>query len=132
MSTHAYPNPGPASHEIPARLRRSDERLALRGRSSASGCCSSRIRKPVSKRVSSKRILARAPRVFFIRCAASTAPNVYMVQNAEVEAKLFNVKDLTLLWSGSSTTHPTSSMQVRITEFGTVLVEALAEAQVII
>ena len=38
--------------------------------------------------------------------AFSTAPNVYTVQNVEVESQLFDVKDLALLWSGSSTTNP--------------------------
>ena len=64
--------------------------------------------------------------------AFSTAPNVYTVQNVEVESRLFNVKDLALLWSGSSTTNPTSSMQQTITEFATVLIKALAEAKVIV
>ena len=64
--------------------------------------------------------------------AFSTAPNVYTVQNVEVESRLFDVKDLALLWSGSSTTHPTSSMQQTITEFATVLIKALAEAKVIV
>jgi hypothetical protein len=63
--------------------------------------------------------------------AFSTAPNVYTVQNVEVETRLFDVKDLALLWSGSSTTNPTSSMQQTINEFATVLVKALAEAKVI-
>ena len=63
--------------------------------------------------------------------AFSTAPNVYTVQNVEVETRLFDVKDLALLWSGSSTTNPTSSMQQTINEFATVLVKALAEARVI-
>ena len=64
--------------------------------------------------------------------AYSTAPNVYTVLKVEVETRLFDVKDLTLLWSGSSTTNPTSSMQKTITEFATVLVQALAEAKVIV
>jgi hypothetical protein len=64
--------------------------------------------------------------------AFSTAPNVYTVQNVEVETRLFDVKDLALLWSGSSTTNPTSSMQQTITEFATVLIKALAEAKVIV
>ena len=63
--------------------------------------------------------------------AFSTAPNIYTVQNVEVETRLFDVKDLTLLWSGSSTTNPTSSMQQTISEFATVLIEALADAKVI-
>lgn len=64
--------------------------------------------------------------------ANSTAPNVYAVQKVEVDTRLFDVKDLALLWSGSSTTNPTSSMQETITEFATVLVKALAEAKVIV
>jgi hypothetical protein len=63
--------------------------------------------------------------------AFPTAPNVYTVQNVEVETRLFDVKNLALLWSGSSTTNPTSSMQQTINEFATVLVKALAEARVI-
>ena len=50
----------------------------------------------------------------------STAPNVYAVQSMEIETRLFDVKHLALLWSGSSTTTPTSSMQQTITEFATV------------
>jgi hypothetical protein len=61
----------------------------------------------------------------------STAPNIYTVQKVEVETRLFDVKDLALLWSGSSTTNPTSSMQQTISEFATVLVKALAEAKII-
>ena len=34
----------------------------------------------------------------------STAPNVYAVQSMEIETRLFDVKHLALLWSGSSTT----------------------------
>jgi hypothetical protein len=37
-----------------------------------------------------------------------------------------------LLWSGSSTTNPASSMQQTISEFSTVLVKALAEAKLIV
>jgi hypothetical protein len=56
---------------------------------------------------------------------------VYRVQNVEVETRLFDLKDLALLWSVSSTTNPTSSTQQTITEFATILVKALAEAKVI-
>lgn len=63
--------------------------------------------------------------------AFSTAPNVYTVQNLEVETRLFDVKDLALLWSSSSTTNPTSSMQQTISEFATVLIKSLADAKVI-
>jgi hypothetical protein len=61
----------------------------------------------------------------------STAPNVYAVQSMEVETRLFDVKDLALLWSGTSTTNPTSSMQQTITEFATALIQALADAKLI-
>ena len=61
----------------------------------------------------------------------STAPNVYTQQKVEVESRLYDVKALALRWSGSSTTNPTSSMQGTITEFATVLIQALAEAKVI-
>jgi hypothetical protein len=64
--------------------------------------------------------------------AFSTAPNVYTVQKVEVETRLFDVEDLALLWSGTSTTNPSSSMQQTITDFATVLIQALAEAEVII
>lgn len=61
----------------------------------------------------------------------STAPNVYTQQKVEVETQFFDVKDLALRWSGSSTTNPTSSMQGTITEFAAVLIQALAKAKVI-
>jgi hypothetical protein len=61
----------------------------------------------------------------------STAPSVYAVQSMEIETRLFDVKDLALLWSGSSTTNPTSSMQQTITEFATALITALADAKLI-
>jgi len=64
--------------------------------------------------------------------ASSTAPNVYTVQKVEVEARLVDVKDLALVWSGSSTTNPNSSMLQTITEFAPVLIKALAEANVIV
>jgi hypothetical protein len=64
--------------------------------------------------------------------AYSTAPNVYTVQKVEVESRLYDAKGLTLLWSGSSTTTPTSSMQKTITEFASVLVQALADARMIV
>lgn len=64
--------------------------------------------------------------------AFSIAPNVYAVQKVEVESRVFNVKDFALLWSGSSTTNPTSSMQQTISEFATVLIKALADAKVIV
>lgn len=62
----------------------------------------------------------------------STAPNVYTVQKVEVETRLFDVKDLALRWSGSSITQPSSSMEQTIAQFATVLIQALAEAKVIV
>jgi hypothetical protein len=61
----------------------------------------------------------------------STAPNVYAVQSMEIETRLFDVKDLALLWSGSSATTPTWSMQQTITEFATALINTLADAKLI-
>jgi hypothetical protein len=61
----------------------------------------------------------------------STAPNVYAVQSVEVETRLFDVQDLALLWSGSTTTNPTSSMQQTITELAAALIKALADAKLI-
>ena len=64
--------------------------------------------------------------------AYAVPPNIYTVQNVEVETRLFAVTDLALLWSGSSTTSPTSSMQQTITDFAMLLTKALAEAKVIV
>ena len=61
----------------------------------------------------------------------STAPNVYAVQSMEIETRLFDVKHLALLWSGSSTTPPTWSMQQTITEFAVALINTLADAKLI-
>jgi hypothetical protein len=61
----------------------------------------------------------------------STAPNVYAVQSMEIESRLFDVKHLALLWSGSSTTTPTWWMQQTITEFATALINTLADAKLI-
>jgi hypothetical protein len=48
-----------------------------------------------------------------------------------VDTRLFDAKDFVVLWSGSSTTNPTSSMQTTISEFATTLVAALAGAKAI-
>jgi hypothetical protein len=61
----------------------------------------------------------------------SPAPNVYAAQSMEIETRLFDVKHLALLWSGSSTTTPTSSMQQTITEFAAGLIKMLADAELI-
>jgi hypothetical protein len=48
-----------------------------------------------------------------------------------IDTRLFDARDFMLLWSGSSTTNPTSAMQTTITEFVSTLVKALAEAKAI-
>lgn len=63
--------------------------------------------------------------------AYAMPPNVYTVQNVVVDTRLFDAKDFLVLWSGSSTTTPTSSMQTTISEFVTTLVTALAEVKAI-
>jgi hypothetical protein len=63
--------------------------------------------------------------------AYSVPPNIYTVENVAVETRLFDVKGFVLLWSGSSTTQPTSSMQRTIDDFATLLIRTLAEAKVI-
>jgi len=64
--------------------------------------------------------------------AYSVPPNIYTVEDVAVETRLFHVKDFVLLWSGFSTTHPTSSMEQTINDFATLLIKALAEAKVIV
>lgn len=63
--------------------------------------------------------------------AYAIPPSVYTVQNVVVDTRLFDAKDFMVLWSGSSTTTPTSSMQTTIAEFATSLVAALAGAKAI-
>lgn len=63
--------------------------------------------------------------------AYATPPSVYTVQNVVVDTRLFDAKDFMVLWSGSSTTTPTSSMQTTIAEFAATLAEALASAKAI-
>jgi hypothetical protein len=63
--------------------------------------------------------------------AYAIPPSVYTVQNVVVDTRLFDAKDFVVLWSGSSTTTPTSTMQTTISEFVTTLVNALAAAKVI-
>ncbi len=63
--------------------------------------------------------------------AYAIPPSVYTVQNVVVDTRLFDARDFMVLWSASSTTTPTSSMQTTITEFATVLVKALADAKAI-
>ena len=63
--------------------------------------------------------------------AYAIPPSVYTVQNVVVDTRLFDAKDFMVLWSGSSTTTPTSSMQTTIVDFVTSLVAALANAKAI-
>ncbi|MGE5161211.1 MAG: hypothetical protein ACM3O5_06875 [Betaproteobacteria bacterium] len=63
--------------------------------------------------------------------AYAIPPSVYTVQNVVVDTRLFDAKDFMVLWSGSSTTTPTSSMQKTIAEFAASLVTALADARAI-
>jgi len=63
--------------------------------------------------------------------AYAIPPSVYTVQNVVVDTRLFDAKDFMVLWSGSSTTTPTSSMQTTIVDFVTSLVTALANAKAI-
>lgn len=61
----------------------------------------------------------------------SVPPNIYTEESVDVESQLFDAKELALVWSGSSTTQPSSSMQQSIGEFAKLLVKALADAKVI-
>lgn len=63
--------------------------------------------------------------------AYAIPPSVYTVQNVVVDTRLFDAREFMVLWSGSSTTNPTSSMQTTIAEFVTTLVGALATAKAI-
>lgn len=63
--------------------------------------------------------------------AYAIPPSVYTVQNVVVDTRLFDAKDFMVLWSGSSTTTPTTSMQATIADFATSLVTALANAKAI-
>ena len=63
--------------------------------------------------------------------AYSVPPSIYTVEKVEVETRLFDIKEFAVLWSGSSTTQPTSSMQKTIDEFAMLVVRRLAEAKVI-
>ena len=62
---------------------------------------------------------------------SSVPPSIYTVENVDVESRLFDAKEFALIWSGSSTTQPSTSMQQTIGEFAKLLVKALADAKVI-
>lgn len=63
--------------------------------------------------------------------AYAMPPTVYTVQNVLVDTRLFDAKDFVVLWSGSSTTTPTGSMQSTIIEFAATLAAELALAKAI-
>ena len=58
-------------------------------------------------------------------------PSVYTVQNVLVDTRLFDAKEYLLLWSGSSTTVPTSSMQKTIQDFAKTISATLAKDNVV-
>jgi hypothetical protein len=58
-------------------------------------------------------------------------PSVYTVQNVLVDTRLFDAKEYLLLWSGSSTTVPTSSMQQTIQDFAKTISATLAKDRVV-
>jgi hypothetical protein len=58
-------------------------------------------------------------------------PSVYTVQNVLVDTRLFDAKEYLLLWSGSSTTVPTSSMQQTIQDFAKTISATLAKDKVV-
>lgn len=59
-------------------------------------------------------------------------PSINTYQNFALDTRVFEVRELTVLWSGSTTTTPTSnSLQVTITEFVKVVVDAMAQSKVV-
>ena len=67
----------------------------------------------------------------FWSAAYALPPSVYTVQNVLVDTRLFDVKEYAVLWSGSSTTVPTGSMQTTIEQFASTISAALARVKVI-
>ena len=63
----------------------------------------------------------------FWSAAYAFPPNVYTDQNVLVDTRLFDAKEYVLLWSGSSTTVPTNSMQQTIQEFAKTISETLGQ-----
>lgn len=58
-------------------------------------------------------------------------PSIYTVRNVLVDTRLFDAREHNVLWSGSSTTTPTGSMQKTIDQFAATIAEALARDKVI-
>ena len=67
----------------------------------------------------------------FWSAAYAVPPSVYTVQNVLVDTRLFDAKEYVLLWSGSSTTVPTGSMQQTIQDFAKTISATLANNKVI-
>ena len=67
----------------------------------------------------------------FWSAAYAVPPSVYTVQNVLVDTRLFDAKEYVLLWSGSSTTVPTGSMQQTIQDFAKTISATLAKDKVV-
>ena len=67
----------------------------------------------------------------FWSAAYAIPPTVYTYQNVLVDTRLFDAKEYVLLWSGSSTTVPTSSMQQTLQEFAKTISDSLARDRAI-
>lgn len=67
----------------------------------------------------------------FWSAAYALPPSVYTVQNVLVDTRLFDIKEYAVLWSGSSTTVPTGSMQKTIEQFASTISAALIRDKVI-
>lgn len=67
----------------------------------------------------------------FWSAAYAVPPSVYTVQNVLVDTRLFDAKEYLLLWSGSSTTVPTGSMQQTIQDFAKTISATLARDKVV-
>ena len=67
----------------------------------------------------------------FWSAAYAIPPSVYTYQNVLVDTRLFDAKEYVLLWSGSSTTVPTNSMQQTIQEFARTIADSLARDKAI-
>ncbi|HVG03699.1 MAG TPA: hypothetical protein VM937_02045 [Burkholderiaceae bacterium] len=67
----------------------------------------------------------------FWSAAYAVPPSVYTVQNVLVDTRLFDAKEYLLLWSGSSTTVPTGSMQQTIQDFAKTISATLASEKII-
>ncbi len=67
----------------------------------------------------------------FWSAAYAIPPTVYTYQNVLVDTRLFDAKEYVLLWSGSSTTVPTNSMQQTLQEFAKTISDSLARDKAI-